>query len=156
MTSPKTIAFPKTTVFPKIICVDFDGTIHSYTSGWKGACEIPDPPIEGAMGWIVDMTHDSRFDVQIYSSRSKEEGAIEAMKAWFMLHLQNYFKRNTMVRFSEEEAFHAASFVVSSMKFPTQKPPAFLTIDDRAMCFDGTYPTLDEIDSFLTWQKRAK
>ena len=37
---------------PAIVCLDFDGVIHSYSSGWKGPREIPDPPVPGAIRWI--------------------------------------------------------------------------------------------------------
>ena len=35
-----------------IICVDFDGVIHSYKSGWRGVAVIPDPPVPGAIEWL--------------------------------------------------------------------------------------------------------
>ena len=34
-----------------------------------------------------------------------------------------------------------------------RKPMAFITIDDRAHKFTGTFPTLEEIASFKTWEK---
>jgi hypothetical protein len=31
----------------RTVCLDFDGVVHSYRSGWRGATVIPDPPIHG-------------------------------------------------------------------------------------------------------------
>lgn len=117
----------------KTVCVDFDGVIHSYASGWKGPCVIPDPPVPGAIEWLTRAVE--RFDVCIYSSRSKEDGAIAAMQLWLV-----------------EYGIRAG--VLEQIRFPTQKPAAFITIDDRAICFDGTWPELDAIDGFVPWNKR--
>jgi len=40
------------------------------------------------------------------------------------------------------------------LSFPTQKPAAHITIDDRAICFDGTWPELHAIENFKPWNKR--
>jgi hypothetical protein len=34
------------------ICVDFDGVLHSYASGWKGAGVVADGPVDGAIEWL--------------------------------------------------------------------------------------------------------
>lgn len=46
-----------------ILCVDFDGVIHSYTSGWQGETIIADPPVKGALKWLWKATE--FWDVQI-------------------------------------------------------------------------------------------
>ena len=41
-----------------ILCLDFDGVVHSYKSGWQGVDAIPDPPTEGFFEWLAtDMPH---------------------------------------------------------------------------------------------------
>lgn len=39
----------------KVISFDFDGVIHSYTSGWKGADIIPDVPVKGIKNVLEDL-----------------------------------------------------------------------------------------------------
>lgn len=43
---------------------------------------------------------------------------------------------------------------VERIKFPTRKPAAFLTIDDRCICFKGVFPSLAEIAVFRPWNKK--
>lgn len=117
----------------KTICVDFDGVIHSYDSGWKGHDVVSDGPVPGAIDWLKRAV--LFFDIQIYSSRSKEHEGIQAMRNWL---LENGLSME----------------LLNEIKFPTQKPAAFLTIDDRAICFEGTFPTFEEINSFRPWNKR--
>ena len=118
----------------KILCVDFDGVIHSYESGWKGVDVIPDGPVPGAFAWLEQMVFHKDYDVAIYSSRSKSRDGIEAMKKWLADHM-------------------LAPDVIREISFPTQKPPAYLTIDDRAICFRGTFPSVTEMNNFKAWNK---
>lgn len=126
-----------------IIVVDFDGVIHSYTSGWKGPEVINDPPVPGALDWLVDAVED--FEIQILSSRSSQAGGREAMKTWLVKQYEHYNG------WSFDEAF---DFVWNILVWPLDKPPAFMTIDDRAFQFEGTFPPLDWVKSFKPWNKR--
>jgi hypothetical protein len=135
--------------FKKIICLDFDGVLHSYKSGWKGARNIPDPPVEGAIEWLLElvgtqpenlcaMAPPARLDVCIYSSRSKSFGGRRAMKKWLIRH-----------------GVDSGYFADKLIRFPVVKPAAWLTIDDRAICFDGNFPTIEEIENFVPWYKKV-
>lgn len=130
-----------------IICVDFDGVIHSYTSGWKGVSVISDDPVPGAIEFLlrnlplpdrqgVTGPHTGPI-VQIYSSRSKSWFGRRAMKKWLIKH-----------------GLPREYITDGILKFPTKKPAAFLTIDDRAICFNGTFPSKAEMMSFKPWNKQ--
>jgi hypothetical protein len=128
--------------FKPILSLDFDGVIHSYSSGWKGADIIPDEPVEGAMQFIWDATE--HFRVCIFSSRSNQPGGKSAMQAWVKKHFMGYW------------GTHAAQAddKLSEIEWPTEKPPALVTLDDRAVTFTGVFPSIDELRSFKPWNKR--
>ena len=126
----------------KVVIVDFDGVIHSYTSGWKGASVIPDPPVPGAIDWLSRLVQ--KFEVCIYSSRSRQWGGKRAMRAWLKKHSGGFWYECFGFRGLED------------IRFPTKKPAAFLTIDDRCICFGGTFPSLSTIDEFVPWNKRKE
>ena len=40
--------------------------------------------------------------------------------------------------------------------FSSEKPPAMVTIDDRALTFDGTWPAIEMLKAFQPWNKRTR
>ncbi len=131
-----------------ILCVDFDGVIHSYTSPWTNATTISDPPVTGALKWLWRATE--WFDVQIYSSRSKDPMAREAMRDWMIEHSRQEFgDEHPMSKWHLGGPDYPITFAY-------EKPAAFLTIDDRALTFDGDWSEFDPADllSFKPWNKR--
>lgn len=123
-----------------ILCLDFDGVLHSYTSGWKGADVIPDPPVPGAMQFIQGAA--DFFTVAIYSSRSHQPGGIEAMQRWLLRHMMDVLGDAD------------GNWLHTIIEWPTEKPPAFLTIDDRALQFTGKWPMPADLLDFKPWNKR--
>jgi hypothetical protein len=136
-----------------ILCVDFDGVIHSYTSGWKGADVVPDPPIAGALRWLWKASE--WWDVQIYSSRTGQIGGVSGMKEWLRKYaMAEFFDAN------QEDQRQVLDWVedhfLAAITFPEQKPAAMLTIDDRAITFEGVWADLDPcaLLDFKPWNKR--
>ena len=113
----------------KIVVFDFDGVIHSYTSGWQGVEVCDDPPVPG----IKEAIHGIReagYCVCVYSSRCS---SIEGIGA-----IGEYLQK------------HGIEVDEVSMR----KPPAIVYIDDRAICFDGKPETLlEKINNFQVWYK---
>jgi len=101
-----------------ILCIDFDGVIHSYERGWQGGA-IYGAMVPGFLEWaVVAQRH---FDLVIYSSRSRDDAGRLAMGRWLRDHLAGWEGKPIELRMSAE------------------KPAAFLTIDDRALTFNGDW-----------------
>lgn len=148
--------------YKPILSIDFDGVIHSYSSGWKGAHVIPDDPVPGA----IEALHrylDAGYVVAIFSSRSKSLRGRWAMKRWMTEAASRYYHREDFKYVSATEAACVGMDLVSDdagrafvrrLSWPWFKPSAVLTIDDRAVCFNGTFPAVNAIKIFQPWNKR--
>jgi beta-phosphoglucomutase-like phosphatase (HAD superfamily) len=93
------------------VIVDFDGVIHSSESRWSGADVILDPPVPG-MRQAIALVRAAGYRVVVASTRCYQSGGIAAIKRWLERH----------------------EIVVDDVT--GEKPPAIVTIDDRALCFD--------------------
>ena len=97
------------------IALDFDGTLHAYTSGWLGVTNCQDPPTPGARE-AVDELRRRGFRVVIYSSRAASTAGADAIRDWLA--------RYGFVGIDEVTA---------------TKPPAVLYVDDRGLRFEGDW-----------------
>lgn len=110
------------------IIFDFDGVIHSYTSGWQGTTNIPDPPVPRIKEAIQEIRKEYR--VVVVSTRCFQPGGIEAIKKYLEKH------------------------GIEVDEVTNKKVPAILTVDDRTICFDGNSERLlQRIKDFKPWNK---
>ena len=118
------------------------GVIHSYSSGWQGADIVPDPIIPGSVDFIKAAIE--HFRIAIFSSRSNQHMGVEAMQFWLKVHL-----------YHEMDA-HDADDLLREIEWPKEKPPALITIDDRALTFTGDWTdfSMERLLKFKPWNKR--
>ena len=117
------------------VALDFDGVINSYSSGFVGIDNLPDPPVEGAIDFIQELV-DYGFKVYVYSTRNEQERGRRAISEYLLNH-------------GLPEEYHEKIGIVAG------KPKAKIYLDDRAWEFTGEFPTPHEIDHFLPWTKRV-
>jgi hypothetical protein len=116
----------------KTVAIDFDGVIHSYTSGWTGP--VPeDWPVKGA-GVALKAYLNAGFEVAVYSTRAETPEGLQA--------IVNYIRANYGRDLVEHERFRVTA----------GKPMAVLYIDDRAFSFRGRFPTPEEVAAFRPWK----
>lgn len=123
-------------MFITSIAVDFDGVLHSFASGWTGPKNIPDPPVEGAISWLETLLRKENLQVIIFSARIFHWGGKRAMKKWLY-------------------RWGLTKWEISKIKFAYQKPACQFLLDDRVVCFRGTFPSMDEIENFKPWHGKG-
>ena len=117
----------------KMIAIDFDGTLHSYESGWQGATVIPDPPVPGAIDFLNRLAAHPDLTAAIFSARVETHEAEKAIRRWLYRHGTD----RTLAR---------------SMLITNVKPPqASLLIDDRGFHFRGEWPSIEFLLEFEPW-----
>lgn len=117
------------------LCIDFDGVIHSYEHGWKDG-SIYGHIVPGFEDWAHEVAKE--FDLVIYSSRSKTPSGRSAMKRW----LHSHWKGPPIPKF----------------EYASTKPPAWLTIDDRCIRFQGRWEwiRLEVLKEFRPWNDKRQ
>jgi hypothetical protein len=116
----------------KTIALDFDGVIHRYSKGWTTPEDVYDPPTDGFKEWLEEA--EKTFEIVVVSSRLSSVAGHRAVRDWLAKH------------------------GLERLRTSTDRPPAFLTIDDRALNFTGNwkdYP-LDILESFQPWGIREQ
>lgn len=107
----------------RTICIDFDGVVHAYSRGWTSAGDVYDEPVPGAFEFIRELKS-AGYTVVIQSARAHTAEGKQAIVAWLARH------------------GYPNEIAVTS-----NKPPALAYIDDRAMRFDGKFPSLHEVEA---------
>jgi hypothetical protein len=95
------------------VCLDFDGVIHSYVSGWRGETEAPDPPVPGVGEAIAELRR--RCRVVVLSARCASAAGRRAVAAYLDAH------------------------GIAVDEVCTHKPPAAVYVDDLGYRFDGDW-----------------
>lgn len=128
-----------------VICVDFDGVIHSYERGWADGTIYGDV-VAGFFEWAERAQ--AHFSIVIYSSRSATDAGVAAMALWLQ-------KKYVEWQQGDEARTDGPALEVT---YADTKPKAFLTIDDRAVRFDGDWgaPELapETLAAFTPWTRQ--
>jgi len=95
------------------VCLDFDGVLHAYTSGWRGIATIADEPVHGAARAVAKLRE--RYRVVVHSARCRTEEGRTAISHWLARHSIEV----------DEVCEH--------------KPPAIVYLDDRGVRFTGDW-----------------
>lgn len=125
------------------LAVDFDGVLHRYDTPWIAPHIIPDAPVDGAIDWLHRMLQ--RFDIVIFTTRGRTWRGRRAVRRWL--------RANSWPPWWITDEFGRG---LEEVQVTAVKPPALIYLDDRAIRFVGTFPTVDEVHRARPWHKEPK
>ena len=119
--------------YESAVGLDFDGVVHSYKSGWKGADIIPDPPVK-EVKWAIDqLRRVAGYKVIIWSTRCKTRRGRKAIEKWL------------------------AKWGIKVDGIVSYKPVCSCYVDDRAITFNGDWTkTYLDILTFKSYIERKE
>ena len=127
------------------IVIDFDGVIHSYEKGWQDG-HIYGTPVSGFFEWAEEAKQ--HFTLAVYSSRSDSHKNLKPMRDWFSVQLQAW-------RWDHPHS----DLTILDFDFPLRKPPAWVSIDDRVIRFNGRWDAEElkpiNLAQFRPWTQKG-
>lgn len=116
------------------IALDFDGTLSAYLKRreWHEQLVFDDRydfPLPGALEWVMNLQ--DHFHVVISTCRALAPGGKEAVETWL------------------------ARWGFPPLEVTGEKPVAHVYLDDRAWPYaGGAYPSVEELQAFVPWNRR--
>lgn len=113
-----------------LVAIDFDGVLHLDQGPWQGAEHIPGPLVPGAREFVHQLWR-TGHEVVVHTCRAREAAGADAVAVWL-----------------ERELGQA-------LPVTAEKPLARIYIDDRGWRFEGTFPTVAEVELLAerTWTR---
>ena len=114
------------------ISLDFDGVINSYESGWTGDHAVVDPPVAGAADALRKYL-DAGCTLFIHSCRAATPKG-----------------RSAIAVFIQSMGIDPDDITIT-----IEKPRADVYIDDRGFRFEGTFPSVEKLQTLVTpWNRK--
>lgn len=127
------------------LCLDFDGVIHSYERGWQDGL-LYGTVTDGFFEFILEAR--KGFNIVIHTSRLNHIQEEDELRSWLSTHLVYWKLLNNI----------SPDFppYINDFSFAARKPPANVTIDDRALTFTGNWNDfpLEKLLNFKPWNAK--
>lgn len=128
----------------KTVLVDFDEVVHDYVAsgGWQGYGHIPGKPKPGAFQFLIALAEE--FEVAIFSTRAQQVGGRIAIQNWIKANWPKDLP--SCLDENKQLIFHVTA----------EKLPALVLLDDRALRFVGSFPSVADIHAFATFAEPVR